>query len=594
MSGSGCPRRTQERTAEHGHGRPSYVPEADRGSRRWRPRCRSTSARRSPSRPTTAPARSSDVEHVVFLMQENRSFDHYFGTHARRARLRRPARGEAAVGQVRVAPAERRRRAAAVPPERRQISADVPARPAARLDRHARRLERRQVRPVGAEQGRDDDGVSHAEGHAVPLRARRRVHGLRQLPLLAAGPDRPEPLPHVDRLGRQRRRGRRPGHHQRRSRLRLVDLPGAARARPASPGRSTRTSASASTPPASGAGPTTRTSATTATTRCSTSTSTRTRRPARRSPTRPRPGTDINAQDRDPDELLRRSSATTCAAAGCRRCRGSSRPRRTPSTRTGRRTSAPGTSRRSSTSSPSNPEVWSKTALFVTYDEDGGFFDHLVPPTPPQTARARAVDRRRPPTRSSPATPDHAGRPVRPRHARADDRRLAVEPGRLGQLAAVRPHVADPLPRGALRRRQAGPDRDQHHAVAARGRRRPHHARSTSGRRTRSGGCGCPTPTTSSPSDLVRHPDQVPVPPADRRLPRQERGVRPARALPYTLHADGEVVRRRRSGVDSAARGAAAGVFQVRSADGPTHRAATRSSREAPSPTPGTAAAATT
>jgi len=28
----------------------------------------------------------------------------------------------------------------------------------------------------------------------------------------------------------------------------------------------------------------------------------------------------------------------------------------------------------------SNPEVWSKTALFITYDENDGFFDHLVPP----------------------------------------------------------------------------------------------------------------------------------------------------------------------------------------------------------------------
>src|SRR5262249_47294804 len=34
----------------------------------------------------------------------------------------------------------------------------------------------------------------------------------------------------------------------------------------------------------------------------------------------------------------------------------------------------------------SNPEVWSKMVLFVTYDEDGGFFDHLVPPTAPQTS----------------------------------------------------------------------------------------------------------------------------------------------------------------------------------------------------------------
>jgi len=31
----------------------------------------------------------------------------------------------------------------------------------------------------------------------------------------------------------------------------------------------------------------------------------------------------------------------------------------------------------------SNPDVWSRMALFVTYDEEGGFFDHLVPPTPP-------------------------------------------------------------------------------------------------------------------------------------------------------------------------------------------------------------------
>jgi phospholipase C len=31
----------------------------------------------------------------------------------------------------------------------------------------------------------------------------------------------------------------------------------------------------------------------------------------------------------------------------------------------------------------SNPSVWSKTALFITHDENGGFFDHVPPPTPP-------------------------------------------------------------------------------------------------------------------------------------------------------------------------------------------------------------------
>jgi len=31
----------------------------------------------------------------------------------------------------------------------------------------------------------------------------------------------------------------------------------------------------------------------------------------------------------------------------------------------------------------SNPKVWAKTVLFVTWDENGGFFDHVAPPSPP-------------------------------------------------------------------------------------------------------------------------------------------------------------------------------------------------------------------
>ena len=31
----------------------------------------------------------------------------------------------------------------------------------------------------------------------------------------------------------------------------------------------------------------------------------------------------------------------------------------------------------------SNPEVWAKTVLFIMYDENDGFFDHVPPPTPP-------------------------------------------------------------------------------------------------------------------------------------------------------------------------------------------------------------------
>ncbi|MCM2495823.1 phosphocholine-specific phospholipase C [Burkholderia glumae] len=35
----------------------------------------------------------------------------------------------------------------------------------------------------------------------------------------------------------------------------------------------------------------------------------------------------------------------------------------------------------------SNPDTWSKTALFITYDENDGFFDHVVPPSPPMSSR---------------------------------------------------------------------------------------------------------------------------------------------------------------------------------------------------------------
>src|SRR5215472_17796977 len=32
----------------------------------------------------------------------------------------------------------------------------------------------------------------------------------------------------------------------------------------------------------------------------------------------------------------------------------------------------------------SNAAVWAKTLLFVTFDENGGFFDHVPPPTAPR------------------------------------------------------------------------------------------------------------------------------------------------------------------------------------------------------------------
>ena len=47
----------------------------------------------------------------------------------------------------------------------------------------------------------------------------------------------------------------------------------------------------------------------------------------------------------------------------------------------------------------SNPEVWSKTVLFLMYDENDGFFDHVPPPVPPPGTPGEYLDRRpAPPT----------------------------------------------------------------------------------------------------------------------------------------------------------------------------------------------------
>jgi phospholipase C len=37
-----------------------------------------------------------------------------------------------------------------------------------------------------------------------------------------------------------------------------------------------------------------------------------------------------------------------------------------------------------------NPKVWSRTVLFLNYDENDGFFDHVVPPAPPLTSAERS------------------------------------------------------------------------------------------------------------------------------------------------------------------------------------------------------------
>jgi phospholipase C len=212
----------------------------------------------------------------------------------------------------------------------------------------------------------------------------------------------------------------------------------------------------------------------------------------------------------------------------------------------------------------SNPEVWSRMALFVTYDEEGGFFDHLVPPTPPRTP-AQGLS-------TVPVTNDiFAGNADQPA-------------GPYGLGIRVPMIIVSPWTRGGWVDSQLLDHTSMIRFLEARfahGRPDLIESNITPWRRAVVGDLTSAfnfrKPNTSwrvklpdtddfKPVDLVRRPDQVPVPPADPELPGQEPGVRPARAIPYTLHADG------RAGassftIDFGSSGASAAVFQVRSGD---------------------------
>src|SRR5262249_61266022 len=73
-------------------------------------------------------------------------------------------------------------------------------------------------------------------------------------------------------------------------------------------------------------------------------------------------------------------------------------------------------------------------------------------------------------------------------------------------------------------------------------------------------------PAPFKPLNHDKHPDFVPTPPANQALPRQEPGLRRARALPYELDAKGTLdVARHELDVTFLNTGAAGACFQVRS-----------------------------
>jgi phospholipase C len=212
-----------------------------------------------------------------------------------------------------------------------------------------------------------------------------------------------------------------------------------------------------------------------------------------------------------------------------------------------------------------DPEVWSKTALFITYDENDGFFDHIVPPYPP----------------SSPAqgqsTVDTTGELLSPPAG------SQFVPGPYGPGQRVPMLVVSPWSVGGWVNSQLF----DHTSIVQFIEQRfgVHEPNISPWRRTV---CGDLTsafdfartdsrvpalPDTSGyvPPDRKRHDDYIPVPPVHPALPKQERGLRPALPLPYDVAVDARTSDGRLS-IDFANHGEAGVNFYVTSAthhDGP-------------------------
>jgi phospholipase C len=203
-----------------------------------------------------------------------------------------------------------------------------------------------------------------------------------------------------------------------------------------------------------------------------------------------------------------------------------------------------------------NPEVWSKTAFFLMYDENDGFFDHVVPALPPMT-RAQGLS-------TVPTTNE-----IYPGSAQ-----YAAGPYGLG--ARVPMVVISPWSKGGWVNSEVFDHTSLIRFVEARF--GVKESNITPWRRAVTGDLTSafdfsqpnskvvPLPSTVAyvPPDNVRHADYKPAPPTAQAMPQQEKGTRPARALPYELHAAAEV---ENGTVELEFRnsGKATAVFQVRS-----------------------------
>jgi phospholipase C len=179
----------------------------------------------------------------------------------------------------------------------------------------------------------------------------------------------------------------------------------------------------------------------------------------------------------------------------------------------------------------SDPKVWAKTALFITYDENDGFFDHQIPPFPPASAAQglSTVDAGLDVFKGAGGTvagPYGLGQRVP---------MLVVSPWTRGGhvLSETLDHtsiIRFMERRFGVREPNISPWR---RAVCGDLTAAFDFSRADTGKVT------LPATDGYRPPDGDRHPDYRPTPPARGALPVQEPGSRPARALKYAPYVDG-------------------------------------------------------
>ncbi len=211
----------------------------------------------------------------------------------------------------------------------------------------------------------------------------------------------------------------------------------------------------------------------------------------------------------------------------------------------------------------SNPEMFSKTVLFINYDEEGGFFDHMVPATPPQTAEHgdSTVDT------INEIFPGNADHPTGPYGLGMRVPLIVVSPWTKGGWvnSEVFDHTSI-IKFLEARFADEYPDLIESNITPWR--------RAVAGDLTSIFNFTNPNDKPSYlpsadaflPKQKQRQDDYPVVAPTDPSMPSQETGIRPAKALPYALHAQGHAdTANSKFTIDFANTGAATGVYHVRS-----------------------------